>query len=92
MYQVASVKNNSYVIAKTNSCATYHYLKKEYITVLTNLEALPDGPKAPLPNNATIQVIHSKLLRFAESLSPDVHSNFMFTRLSNASVLSIGQL
>ena len=77
---------------KADTGASKHFIKNEHKTFLAQIQKLFDGPRAMLPNKNTIKATHKGNLILHNQLSQSSRQAFVYPKLTNESLLSIGQL
>ena len=77
---------------KADTGASKHFVKNEHKKYLAQLQSLIDGPKAMLPNKATITATHKGSLPIGKRLTRSATEALVYPKLTNESLLSIGQL
>ena len=77
---------------KADTGASKHFVKKKDSQFLSNLRELKNGPRAMLPNKATISATHKGFLQLGNKFSKEAGEAHIYPKLTNESLLSIGQL
>ena len=85
-------KVNYTVVLKADSGATNHYFKKEDMTILNKVKKITHTKTVQLPNSTNIPVTHQGLLPLSNELSDAAKTVQILPKLTNCSLLSIGQL
>ena len=80
------------VIAKPDTGASNHYFSAKDAPVLTQLKKVTFGPTVTLPDMSTIQADQQGFLPLPNSISPEGSKAHVFEDITNASLISIGQL
>ena len=95
-FSVASTTNtsryNTLPIAKLDSGATQTYIKQQHQHLLLQQLQLHNGPVAMLPNETSIQASTVGKLPLHHSLSNKAQQAYMFPKLTNESLISVGQI
>jgi hypothetical protein len=81
------------LIVKADSGASNHYFrKKKDQHIIWNLKTTPFGPAVLLPDSTAIHATHSGQLPLHPSFSEKATTAHVLAGITNASLLSIGQL
>ena len=85
-------KKSTNFIMKADTGASKHFVKDKHSHFLTKLQELINGPRSMLPNKATIAATHKGFLQLGKNFSPAAGEAHIYPKLTNESLLSIGQL
>ena len=77
---------------KADTGASTHFVKEKHKKYLKQLKQLFDGPRAMLPNKAMISATHKGILPLGNHFSKEASGAHIYPKLTNKSLLSIGQL
>ena len=83
---------NKTVVLKADSGATNHYFKIDNMAVLDKVQKNSHKKNIQLPNITNIPVTHEGLLPLSNKLSDAAKTVQILPKLTNCSLLSIGQL
>ena len=83
---------NKTVVLKADSGATNHYFKIDNMAVLDKVQKNSHKKNIQLPNSTNIPVTHEGLLPLSNKLSDAAKTVQILPKLTNCSLLSIGQL
>ena len=78
--------------AKLDSGATKYFLTENDGKKLANIKNLLNGPTASLPNNALVKATKIGIIPLNDKLSKKACEALIFPNITNASLLSVGQL
>ena len=79
-------------IEKSVSGASINPWQYKYMSVLTNVKNIRDGPTVHLPNNETMRETRTGNIPLASSLSAHAKKAHIFDGFHSASIISLGQL
>ena len=82
----------STIVAKADTGASQHYFRNQDTAALENLQPVSFGPVVNLPDSTSIQAQKQGNVLLHPSLSHNATTSHVFNHLTNASLLSIGQL
>ena len=80
------------IILKADTGASKHFASNRYRDFLQNLKPTYDSFPAILPNNSRITSSHVGNLPLSKEISPQGSSTLVYPKITNESLLSIGQL
>ena len=87
-----NIKKTIMFMLKADTGASKHFVKDKHKKYLSQLQQQFNGPKAMLPNKATIAATHKGSLPMGKKFSTTAREAFVYPKLTNESLLSIGQL
>ena len=88
----AAHPNTSTIAIKADTGASQHYFKLEDRHLLTNVKPVTQSSNIHLPNNTCIQATEQGHATLHQSLPPQATTVQIVPKLTNSSLISIGQL
>ena len=87
-----SPQENQTNVLKCESGASKHFLRQDHAIFLNNRKKLSNPPSAALPNQTRIRASETGQVPLSSQLSSSAQKVLVFPHLTNASLLSIGQV
>ena len=84
--------SNNTIVCKADTGATKNYFTEKDSNILLNLKKVKNGPKVQLPNKMVLPTIFSGNIPLHPLLSNNATKAHIIKGLTNASLISIGQL
>ena len=80
------------MLAKADTGASQHYWTHRDIKVLTKVTPMIDRPMVKLPDSTVIQATHKGTILLHPTLFNHVQQAHSFPKITNSSLISIGQI